>query len=169
MMLDAKSKAEKVLKSIENYSIPISLSSIIKHEGITLVHSDLDDSVSGFFVIKNDKPFISINKNQSENRQRFTLAHELGHYFLHQKKMFIDRSNKSLFRNDKSSTGEERQEIQANTFAANLLMPEDLIKSELKKAPPKGDVIDYLASEFKVSSQAMSFRLSNLGYDFGLF
>jgi len=55
-------------------------------------------------------------------RQRFSIAHEIGHFILHQKQgqLFIDKTYKVFLRDQLSSSGENIQEIQANQFAAAL-------------------------------------------------
>ncbi|WP_460881211.1 ImmA/IrrE family metallo-endopeptidase [Pontibacter rugosus] len=74
------------------------------------------------------------NPVESVVRQRFTIAHELGHFVLHQKysELFIDKE-KPLFRNQESSTGEHKREKEANAFAAAILMPQFLIFQEATK------------------------------------
>ena len=107
---------------------------------------------------------------EDPKRQRFTIAHELGHLRLHSKDqpVFIDKAPKVMYRNNASATGEIHKEREANAFAAALLMPKDLIANVIENCKCGGDdAVKYLAKEFKVSDQAMSFRLSNLGYYIG--
>jgi len=87
---------------------------------------------------------------------------------LHQAKapIFIDKSYTIYLRDGKSSSGEDYQEVQANQFAAALLMPEPLVREAL--ASNGIDLADEmalftLAETFEVSAQAMTFRLVNLG------
>jgi Zn-dependent peptidase ImmA (M78 family) len=71
-------------------------------------------------------------------------------------------------RNKASSAGTDLEELEANLFAAELLMPISLLEKDLEKI----DVVDLedeaivakLAARYKVSTQAMTFRLANLGY-----
>lgn len=126
---------------------------------------DLDTEISGLFVIKDENAYIRYNTNEIKARQRFTIAHELGHFVLHRnsKPLFVDKSEGVMYRNFDSSTGEIKKEREANSFAASLLMPKKYILSALKKESSHEDVISYLANEFEVSEKAMSFRLANLG------
>ena len=86
--------------------------------------------------------------------------------------MFIDLPSRhmstALFRNSDSSTGEILQEREANAFAAALLMPKYLVKEEIEDLNLSFDQddksVEQLAKKFKVSSQSMMFRLSNLNY-----
>lgn len=127
---------------------------------------DLDVDISGLFVIKGNNAYIRYNDTEIEARQRFTIAHELGHFILHKnsKLLFVDKSEKVMYRNFDSSTGEIRKEREANAFAASLLMPKKFILLAINNIPSyEVDTISYLAKEFKVSEQAMNFRLANLG------
>lgn len=145
----------------------IKLEKIAKHLGVDIKGEDMDFDVSGLFVMKNDKSYIRYNNSESEQRQRFTIAHELGHFVLHKedKPLFIDKMEQVLYRNFDSSTGEIKKEREANAFAASLLMPKFLLNQVISKSPLETKkVVAYLANEFNVSEQAMSFRLSNLGY-----
>jgi Zn-dependent peptidase ImmA (M78 family) len=104
-----------------------------------------------------------------EVRQRFTIAHELGHWRLHGKKeVIVDHLVRIDFRDDRASAATHHEEIQANAFAAELLMPSEFILLELKKrglseAEGVGEVVEDLAERFEVSQQAMEYRLVNLG------
>jgi Zn-dependent peptidase ImmA (M78 family) len=163
-------KSLKILNEFDLLKYPINVNKLAKKLGVGVEASNFNDEVSGLFVIKDDKPFIAYNLNQNKKRRRFTIAHELGHYILHSKSksLFIDKNKSVMYRNSESSTGEILKEREANAFAAALLMPIPLIASEIKNL--KGDdIVEELAKKFNVSTQAMSFRLSNLGYDFGMF
>jgi Zn-dependent peptidase ImmA (M78 family) len=143
----------------------INVEKIAKHLNVDVKAEDLDSDISGLFVIKNNKPYIRYNSTECENRKRFTIAHELGHFILHSdsKPLFVDE--KIMYRNFDSSTGEIRKEREANAFAASLLMPRVFIQSAINSAPKNtNDIVSYLADKFKVSEQAMNFRLANLGY-----
>lgn len=84
----------------------------------------------------------------SDVRQRFTIAHELGHLFLHPTGL--------LFRDHTSTMGVKPEEREANRFAAELLMPDFMLQA-LIAARSTGE----LAELFGVSLQAMSIRLQS--------
>jgi len=163
-------QANRVLSEHGFNKLPIDVKKLSKKLGVNTESDDLATDIAGIFVIKSDTPFIRYNKSDNSQRQRFTIAHELGHLLLHSKTtpLFIDKTQKIMYRNVESSTGELHMEREANAFAAAILMPENLVKEELNEIK-KGDIISQLARKFNVSPQAMSFRLSNLGYDFGIF
>ncbi len=173
-MLEA-TKIEEItndlLKDNNCITLPIDVFDLAIKLGVRVEASEFEDDISGLFVIKNSKPFICYNKYQAKNRIRFTVAHELGHFYLHSKSkpLFIDKNKNVMYRDQNSSTGELVLEREANAFAASILMPRFLIEAELESNNDDKDVVESLAHRFGVSPQALSFRLSNLGYDFGLF
>lgn len=103
---------------------------------------------------------IRYNPMHHENRQRFTIAHELGHYVLGH----LNGNNKK-FRDPLKNfnvTGFDWEEVEANNYAANLLMPKDKIDFLIFT---KGiSNIEQMASLLRVSPAAMTYRLKNLGY-----
>ena len=103
-------------------------------------------------------------------RQRFTVAHELGHLLLHgYTTPHADSNFRVRFRDAESSTGSVREEIEANQFAAELLMPRELVAAQatrigLDYASPDDDdpKLSRLARAFQVSKLALSIRLAGL-------
>jgi Zn-dependent peptidase ImmA (M78 family) len=167
-MRHVEEKVEEILKELNINNAPVEPKKCAEHFGIDVKAVDLDKEVSGLFVLKGESPYIMYNKNETSQRKRFTIAHELGHFILHKNtSLFIDKSDRVLYRNSSSTTGEVLKEREANAFAACLLMPKKLIESEINNVPLGEDVVDYLSQKFKVSQLAMSFRLSNLGYEIG--
>lgn len=140
--------------------IPVDPVRIAKTLGIAVFDQELDRNISGAIVkAAGSDPLILLNAADSPNRKRFTCAHEIGH--------FIARSNEH---NDKdyefvdlrgvlATMGTDQDEIYANEFAACLLMPE----SEVAKMSHSGDLPAQIAVKFGVSSEAVSYRLKNLG------
>lgn len=112
------------------------------------------------------KLIIIVASKQSVVRQRFTIAHELGHALLHQiSSVHVDRHFTVMCRSTASSAAQDIYEIEANTFAAELLMPEsllkvDLLKLELDKEDDRQLFI--LANRYGASSQAITYQLLNL-------
>ena len=127
------------------------------------------DDLSGILYRDEKNKIIGINSAHSQTRQRFSIAHEIGHLTLHNKELFVDKVVRVKFRNQRSSLAIDREEIEANAFAAELLMPKKFINSEiakfLRKQQPitKEQLIDFLSKLFHVSPQAMEYRLINLG------
>jgi Zn-dependent peptidase ImmA (M78 family) len=136
---------------------PVPVGKICSSLGIEALHYPMNDDESGKIFLKNNKYFIRVNASHLPARRRFTVAHELGHYYHH--KDFLDQESQILERNNYSGLGFDEKEIEANQFAAELLMPRvHFIQkySELKK-------LHLLAEYFFVSELAIKVRLINLG------
>lgn len=129
---------------------------------------NLGDEVSGILAINDGKGTIGYNLQHSKGRQRFTVAHELGHYVMHgktKKELFVDKDYIVKFRsNKKYSLTEIKQEKEANAFAAALLMPKELVFKELyrEQGLTENELIEFLAKRFEVSVPAMTYRISDL-------
>jgi len=126
--------------------------------------------VSGLLLREpGEAPIIGVNANNAEVRQRFTVAHELGHLVLHKgKRLVVDRAVRVNFRDTVSTLATDREEMEANAFAAGLLMPAAALNNELHRIVggryrSDNEVVDVLAEKFQVSRSAMEFRLINLG------
>ncbi|MBB3701251.1 ImmA/IrrE family metallo-endopeptidase [Flammeovirga yaeyamensis] len=164
-------KADELLKQFNIERAHVNVEKIIKDLGIHIEYGEIGDTVSGFLLSKDGKDTIAVNHSQSEERQRFTLAHELGHFLFHRKGQYDDIFISNIhFRNEKSSTGEHRKEREANSFAAAILMPEQFIENEIEKIELNNiqsveAIVKSLAKTFKVSEVAMTYRLVNLGYN----
>lgn len=172
-MRDIESTASGLLDRLKIADTPIPIKRIIRELDIKLSSFDLGNDVSGVLVIEDDSARIGYNPSEPIVRQRFTLAHELGHYLLHsgqkQNNLFVDNI-KVMFRRQGSTPKELRQEKQANAFAAALLMPKSLVQQEYEKLSARekqltdDNIVKKLSSVFKVSEIAMTYRLMNLEY-----
>jgi Zn-dependent peptidase ImmA (M78 family) len=111
---------------------------------------------------------IGVNEDHHPNRQRFTIAHELGHFILHRddSSIFVDKTL-TFYRDGQSSQGVYIQEIEANAFAAELLMPEAVIHQYVMNGIDLHEEkrIESIAKELRVSQQALTIRLISLGWD----
>lgn len=116
-------------------------------------------SESGYVYLDDElRPRIVFNADEPPVRQRFTIAHELGHHALGHL-----TPGKREWRDPKEnffSTAYNPKEVAANRFAAELLMPEDAIRVAISEGTK---TISGLARTFHVSEVAMKFRLKNLG------
>ena len=112
-----------------------------------------DKNISGAFDRRTKK--IYLDKTDPKTRKIFTLAHELGHYFLHQ------NVQGDIFDRDKTlRETKDPKEKEADAFAAELLMPEQSIREYWTIA----ESIQQLADIFAVSYLAMKTRLQHLGF-----
>lgn len=93
---------------------------MIKGMNVILVYYPLE-GVHGFYQYFQRNNIIYLDERLSENEQRFVLAHELGHMFLHKKANAIFMDTRTQFNTDKF-------ELEANTFAIDLLLPDSLLE-----------------------------------------
>ncbi len=158
--------AERILRNCGQFKAPVDVSAVAAACNARVVYEELDDDVSGFLLRDKGSISIAINKQHPANRQRFTLAHEIGHLVLHADqgdRLWLDKAY--YFRDGSSSKGDQAAEVQANQFAAGLLMPEELVRAEVAQSSHDiGEVnVMKLAMKFEVSERAMTFRLISLG------
>jgi Zn-dependent peptidase ImmA (M78 family) len=145
---------------------PIPIEEIIRQRGIRIQSLDLKE-VSGLVVRDGDVIVIGVNKAHAITRRRFTLAHELAHALLHEgKEVRYDKDFRVDFRSSMSALGVDVEEMEANFFAANILMPRRFLEAEPLVADldheEAAESIKVLAARYKVSPHAMSIRIGNL-------
>jgi Zn-dependent peptidase ImmA (M78 family) len=165
----AVEEAKGLLTRFDITEAPVPVEQIAKRLGVDIRYTALDDELSGMVFIKDGKPIIGVNSSHHPNRQRFTIAHELGHFVLHRtyitNAVHVDKQFRVLLRDSRSSTGTDKIEIEANRFAAALLMPEDILLKAIEQYSSDIDddtPLDELAKKFKVSRQTMEYRVRNL-------
>ncbi len=155
--IEAKSNAilEGTFGSIIDIAIPVSLDTLLDRSGLTVaIGGFADKEISG--VYNRQDNMIYISDSEQANRKAFTVAHELGHYFLHEQK-----TDEVFYRAQIVNLSDEQKndEQEANWFAAALLMPEP----QLRRYYSLTKNLAELATIFGVSSTAVYFRLKNLG------
>jgi Zn-dependent peptidase ImmA (M78 family) len=160
--------AGRLLETPEASPRPLPIDRIVAGHGIRLVRSPLagDDDVSGFYQKEQGREVIGVNSLHAPVRQRFTIAHELGHAVLHGREgLHLDQAFKLRFRNATSSLAVDSEEMDANAFAAELLMPANEVIDRLSDGLDVNDdqAVRTLARHFGVSQQAMTYRVVNLG------
>lgn len=145
---------------------PVPINEIAALLGATVVTVAAESGLSGFLLRRPEGPLVGINTNEGPARRVFTLAHELGHLLLHAEVQHVDKTATVFNRGPASSQGLDEREIEANYFAAELLMPRKFISQDLTWHIDIGraDELRALAKRYEVSSQAMVIRLTNLGY-----
>lgn len=148
---------------------PVPIETIARNEGVLIARKAFDGTQSGFALRDGQTRIIGVNSATSPRRQRFTIAHEMGHLDLHQgTPLIVDHAMRIDWRDDVSSLGTNEQEIEANAFAAEILMPARMIRSQVVSYARDGNItrdrlIVRLAKDFDVSAEAMGYRLINLG------
>src|SRR6478752_4771595 len=94
-------RASAILEELKIEKLPIPVHKVAESLGLVIKPYDLGEEISGVLVIEEGQGIIGFNPNESTVRQRFTIAHELGHYELHKdgNELFVDKNFKVLFRN----------------------------------------------------------------------
>jgi Zn-dependent peptidase ImmA (M78 family) len=171
--VDRVARVKEILEKLGIRTAPVSVERVAKFLGAQVRFSPLDDELSGMIFVNQGAPIIGVNSRHSPNRQRFTIAHEIGHLELHRNlisaTVHVDKQFPVQFaglnRDATSATGTELVEIEANQFAAELLMPTAFLIQALENKPFDIDdegPLDELAKKFRVSRQALEFRIRNL-------
>lgn len=149
---------------------PTQIANILNKVGFKIYSLEMDETLSGRIGIANEfkeilgsKKILQINSKDNRGHQRFTMAHELGHYIFD-----YDGHNRyanaySLAEDDVNSPGE----IRVNRFAASLLMPKNIFVDKYTARKTLGldevSICKSLAEEFEVSETAVSKRIVELG------
>src|SRR5712664_3503178 len=118
---------------------PVPVEELASRLGAQISYSPFDGDLSGMVFRDEAKIIIGVNSLHHPNRQRFTIAHEIGHMLLHKgQEVHVDRAYRVSLRNDLSSKAVSPEEMEANAFAAALLMPEGMLVQDLR-----GQEIDF--------------------------
>ena len=174
------SKYEQILESIKSQEIPnealiffegtpIQVAAICLALDIRIEVKAMAYSGAITFDSMSEKFIISVNQIHSLERRRFTVAHELAHFFLHQDKI----KEKAIFYDEPLKRSENYSynhlenfdEVDANNIAAEILMPRQPLRARKVELLELfgNDQLDYvaelLASEYVVSIPAMRIRL----------
>ena len=166
----AERAAQELLTRNSVTEPPIPVFDLAGTEGAVVVREPFDDDgMSGVLLREPDRKIIIVNAANAPVRQRFTVAHEIGHLLLHQGAMYLDGRARVNFRQGSSSMTTDQEEIDANAFAAALLMPTAWTRSAFAAVVrdvnigSEDELAEILAARFNVSTKAMHFRLIDLG------
>lgn len=150
-------KAQEILNRFNIKEPLVDVYSIADAEGINInpVIPGEDHEFSGFLDSNGEKPVMYVNAGESVARQNWTIAHELGHYYLQH-----EPDEWGIAWRDQSDKNEFEQE--ADYFAACLLVPEQMLRDLMRKFKLKPEDSLLLSQMFGVSEQAMKNRLNSL-------
>ena len=151
----ARQLARNLLKEIGLKEPPISLWKVIKRLQVKNNLSvepvfDFGEKVSGVLVVFEDSATIGFNKKQGWYRNRFTLAHEIGH-------LLMGTTCNSV---DEALSSNRAGEIAANEFAAELLIPLKNLKADFKKGVQN---IEILSERYRMSKEAIGWKIVHSG------
>jgi Zn-dependent peptidase ImmA (M78 family) len=151
----ARAEAEKVLSANYINSPPITVHELAEMYGLTVFTAAFEDkNISGYIDLDNKR--IVVNEENAEVHQNFSIAHELGHWIMHKDAVEKDEEEKIRIVYRKPM-GEETDpiELEANAFAAYLLVPEEMFKRFQDKSDHE------LAQIFNVSQSLIGYRRKN--------
>lgn len=150
----AKAAAEKALRDNFIESPPVVIHELAENYGLTVFKAAFDDKeIAGY--IDFDKQRIVVNKEDAVGRQNFSIAHELGHWIMHYNEVKAGENNIRVVYRRPIGGEKEPLEIEANAFAAYLLVPEEMLKTHQEKSDLE------LAQLFNVSQSLIGFRRMN--------
>jgi Zn-dependent peptidase ImmA (M78 family) len=132
---------------------PVDVEAIAKNMGLRVEYTYLREGVSGMIEARGEDVVIYVDFDENSARQRFTIAHELGH--------FVERSNqgqRDFAFIDERGTKYDLHEFYADEFAGNLLMPADEISNLRNGGFSNVD----MAAHFGVSIPALNKRIDRL-------
>ncbi len=159
----AAGSARRLLTRLQIESPPVDVGRVAHHLGIKLQEEAFPDGISAVLLRSEGGALIAVNKEHHPNRQRFSVAHEVGHYLLHRDAAgYYDRKHQIGVHFRASTTGGswDPKEIEANRFAAELLMPRRMIIDAIQRAGAAE--ASALARQFEVSEEAMTYRLADI-------
>ena len=141
----ARKLARKLLKDVKITSSPVSLHTIVgylkEEKNLAVIRHPFGENISGVLVTIDEIPTIGVNQDHPLVRQRFTVAHEIGHLMMDHVCEGINRKTV--------------KETEAHQFAAELLVPLKFLKEDFKKTPD----VNILARQYIVSRETLCIHL----------
>ena len=165
-MAKADAEAARLLERFGITEPEIDPTRLAEKLDVLVVPQEMADDVSGMLLRRGDEKVIGVNQGHARVRRRFTVAHELGHLLLHRgRPLILDAGTRVNFRDSVSSLATDREEMEANRFAAALLAPEAMVRRAAREAQRATveELVADLAGRFGMSGTAMNYRLLNLG------
>lgn len=157
--------ARVLLDEMRLTTLPIDPERVAHQMDATVVRRPLDADVSGMLLSRDGQTVIGLNSEMESERQRFALAHLVGHLHLHRSRELILDTVARHSLGNVASLPTDREEAEANRFAAALLAPEDIVRDLAAEAEfgTSARLIDLLAPRFQLNRSAMAVRLMSLG------
>jgi Zn-dependent peptidase ImmA (M78 family) len=161
----AEQKATDLLTRLGIDTVPVPVEAVAERCGAHVTYERFEGDISGMLLREDGRTIIGVNSWHAHTRQRFTIAHEIGHLEMHPgQPVYVDREVRVNLRAGQAN----REESQANAFAAELLMPRGPLRAAVdallarNRALTSDDLIGQLAERFEVSTAAMQYRLMNV-------
>lgn len=159
----AQMQAERFLQEEGITSLPIDVIDIAESRGIVVQgKTDTAPGVSGMLIRAGDNfGIMYATYIKSTGFQRFSIAHELGHYLLEGHIDHVLPKNGEHF-SQAGFTSADPYELEADHFASGLLMPSTLFQAELRKVNDGLEAIEALAGECMTSLTATAIKYAEL-------
>ena len=150
-------KARAFVRSFRDLALPVAMEPYVEKVGATIRYdADLADDQSGYSLPIKGQWHIIVNARDVEERQRFTICHELGHLHLGLSSEHIGKSDLQLY------TKRPKNEILCDVFASEILLPSDLFKPLVNEAEMGFQSVTTLARDFEASWTATGSRFAAL-------
>lgn len=143
----------------------VDLDKVAAELGVAMIRQPAETDVNGMLIRRENQDVIGLNDAHAQESQRFSLAHLIGHHQIHRRRdLLLDVANRYRLGNV-PSVPTDREEAEANRFAAALLTPEPIVRRMVAEADfqTAGQLVELLAPRFGVSHSVMSYRLMALG------
>lgn len=160
----ARDLARALVKDLRIKSPPVDVERIVHARGLKLEKVSIDSTLSGT-LYPTVKEIVINTRGRSEARQRFTIAHELGHWEFHHHELGELPPDTfgyaGAYESDDQPEPRSAVEVEASAFAAELLMPSAWIRRVTK--PMATGLPQALAAQYQVSNEAMFYQLMSCG------
>lgn len=163
------SRADAEARSlVDEYGLtapPVDPEKVAASMGAVVVRQPINSGVSGMLLRREDQIVIGLNGAHDQQRQRFALAHLVGHLHLHRSRdLILDTADRHSL-GSLPSMPTDREEAEANRFAGALLVPEQVVRRMAAEAQfgTARELVRLLADRFEVTEAAMGYRLMSLG------
>ncbi len=165
-LFDIKELAESISMKFESKATP--LLKISDEEGLKIYSGSYETtSFDGITIYDNKRFYIHLNTDRGNTiasvRGRFTLAHELGHYFIDTHRIGLKKGKLKPHPSYYNQEQYDRIEKEADYFASCLLMPEEKFLSDIYRKKFSPELINQLCENYQVSKTACAIRFSLIG------
>ncbi len=156
-------KARKLLKDSGTHQAPVDVDALALSLGFHVSRKDLPDGEAGSTFERRGKKHILVNQNDGVNRQRFTILHEIAHHVLElpSKHGEIVSSNEL-----ERFKGRPREEALCDLFAAECLVPWQLIQPLAEQDGFTHENLSALSVQFQASRSCIASRFAQASNDF---
>jgi Zn-dependent peptidase ImmA (M78 family) len=156
----ARAAARLLIKDLKIEKAPVDVLDIARKCGLEYEEpGTFPDEVSGLIITYPDCTVVFVNKNHPQKRRRFTLAHEIYHYHVLGEKLVLEDTSMigRLGANGITIAGRDPIEVEADAFAADILIPQTLMYNYIRW----NDSAAHVAEVFDVSEQAAEISLQH--------